>query len=106
MVGLGCFGLGAAYYLQSRGLKVAGFEKASESGIIGSGTVGHGRIWRYLHNEKRYDFMQQESVEIFRELEHNTGMEMLKSGGLLYMKPKGHSDIAEFVKYGEHLTAA
>jgi glycine/D-amino acid oxidase-like deaminating enzyme len=54
IVGLGCFGLGTAYYLASKGLKVLGFDKAMESGSIGSGTVGYGRIWRYLHNETRY----------------------------------------------------
>jgi glycine/D-amino acid oxidase-like deaminating enzyme len=92
-VGLGCFGLGAAYYLQRQGLSVLGFDKAPEPGYIGSGTVGYGRIWRYLHNELRYANMQAEAVEIFRELEKNTGMEMLHGGGLLYMKPKGHPDI-------------
>jgi hypothetical protein len=84
---------------------VLGFERNLESGTIGSGTVGHGRIWRYMHNEVRYARMQEEAVEIFRELERNTGLEMLKGGGLLYMKPKGHPDIKEFMKYGEHLTA-
>lgn len=54
VIGLGCFGLGAAYYLSKQGLKVLGFDKATESGAIGSGTVGYGRIWRYLHNEERY----------------------------------------------------
>lgn len=30
---------------------------------------------------------------------------MLMGGGLLYMKPIGHPDIKEFVKYGELLSA-
>ena len=50
--------------------------------------------------------MQAEAVEIFRDLERSTGLEMLHGGGLLYMKPKGHPDIAEFVKYGELLSAS
>jgi glycine/D-amino acid oxidase-like deaminating enzyme len=50
--------------------------------------------------------MQAEAVEIFRELEKKTGTEMLHTGGLLYMKPVGHPDIQEFMKYGEKLTAA
>ena len=49
--------------------------------------------------------MQEEAAEIFRELEQKTGMEMLHGGGLLYMKPVGHPDIKEFVKYGELLSA-
>jgi len=105
VVGLGCFGLGAVYYLQSQGLKVYGFDKAPASGVLGSGTVGNGRIWRYLHNEERYAKMQTESAEIFSQLSQATGLEMLRGGGLLYMKPVGHSDIKEFVKYGELLSA-
>lgn len=50
--------------------------------------------------------MQEEAAEVFRELEKNTGKEMLHPGGLLYMKPKGHPDIQEFMKYGELLSAA
>lgn len=106
IVGLGCFGLGTAYYLSRQGYKVLGFDQALEPGSIGSGTVGYGRIWRYLHNELRYANMQAEAVEIFRELEKKTGMEMLHTGGLLYMKPVGHPDIQEFMKYGERLSAA
>ena len=83
-----------------------GFDRAHEPGALGSGTVGHGRIWRYLHNEPRYARMQEEAAEVFRELEAATGAEMLKDGGLLYMKPRDHPDLLEFKKYGEHLTAA
>jgi hypothetical protein len=49
--------------------------------------------------------MQGEAVEIFREIETKTKTEILKGGGLLYMKPKGHPDIQEFMKYGELLSA-
>ena len=54
VVGLGCFGLGTAYYLAMNGYKVLGLDKALDTGAIGSGSVGYGRIWRYLHSEKRY----------------------------------------------------
>ena len=50
--------------------------------------------------------MQKEAEEVFRELEVKTGKEILKRGGLLYMKPKGHPDLDQFVKYGELLSAA
>lgn len=106
IVGLGCFGLGTAYYLASKGMKVLGFDKLKEPGMLGSGSVGNGRIWRYLHSEPRYAKMQEEAAEIFRELEKKTGMEMLRGGGLLYMKPVGHPHIQEFMKYGERLSAA
>lgn len=85
VVGLGCFGLGATYYMSKQGLKVIGFDKAHKPGAIGSGSVGHGRIWRYLHTEERYYQMQRESEEIFREMERSSGKELLHKGGLLYM---------------------
>ena len=106
IVGLGCFGLGAAYYMSKQGLKVLGFDKAHKPGAIGSGSVGNGRIWRYLHNEERYYRMQLESEDIFREVERKTGQELLHKGGLLYMSKKGHPDFKEFSKFGPIMSAA
>lgn len=54
IVGLGCVGLSTAYYSSLKGLKVLGFERYANSGALGSGSAGHGRIWRYMHTEKRY----------------------------------------------------
>ena len=76
-----------------------GLEKNHEPGAIGSGSVGHGRIWRYMHSETRYASMQRESIDIFKEVEKKTGNKILLGGGLLYMKPQGHKDIEEFLKY-------
>ncbi|CDW89687.1 n-methyltryptophan oxidase [Stylonychia lemnae] len=106
VVGLGCFGLGATYYMSKMGLKVIGFDQAHKPGAIGSGSVGYGRIWRYLHAEDRYCQMQKEAEEIFKEVENKTGKEILHGGGLLYMKKKDHPELNELQKYGERLTAA
>jgi len=84
---------------------VLGFDQNHGPGVVGSGTVGYGRIWRYLHNEDRYCEMQKEAEEIFKEVEGKIGKKILDGGGLLYMKPIGHPDIKEFVKYGELLSA-
>lgn len=69
VIGLGCFGLGATYYMSKQGLKVLGLERYETSGALGSGSAGYGRIWRYMHTEERYAKMMEESVEIFKEIE-------------------------------------
>ena len=73
IVGLGCFGLGAAYYLSKQGLSVMGFDMSHAPGVVGSGSVGYGRIWRYLHTEERYKEMQTEALEIWKEVEKQIG---------------------------------
>lgn len=103
---MGCFGLGAAYYLQKQGLRVLGFDKAHGPGTLGTGSVGYGRIWRHLHCEDRYCAMQKEAEEIWREVEKATGQEILHPGGLLYMKKIGHPDLEVLNKYGVRLSAA
>jgi sarcosine oxidase len=77
IVGLGCFGLGTAYYLSKMGQKVLGLERNNDSGLIGSGSTGYGRIWRLCHNEDRYMHMQLEALEIWRDIEKVTGQELL-----------------------------
>lgn len=106
IIGLGCFGLGAAYYLSRQGMKVLGFDKAHGPGVIGSGSLGHGRIWRYLHTEDRYCEMQKESEEIFKEVASKTGNNVLHPGGLLYLKRQGHPELNVLERYGERLSAA
>lgn len=94
-MGLGCFGLGAAYIMSREGLKVLGFDKAHCPGVIGSGSIGHGRIWRYLHTEERYCDMQKEAEEVFKELGKKTGKDYLPKQGLLYLKKIGHPELEE-----------
>jgi sarcosine oxidase len=77
IVGLGCVGLSTAYYCSKQGLRVLGLERYSNSGSLGSGSAGYGRIWRYMHTEDRFAKMQEEAMEIWRELEHSTGKSIL-----------------------------
>jgi sarcosine oxidase len=72
IVGLGCFGLGTAYYLSKMGLKVLGLDRSHEAGTMGSGSTGYARIWRHLHAEKRYFDMQMEAIEMWKEIEKAT----------------------------------
>ena len=93
IVGLGCYGLGAAYELSKKGLKVIGFDRAYAPGALGSGSVGYGRIWRHYDPEDRYTEMMKESEAIFREVEKKTGVEILQSSGMLYIRKKDHPDL-------------
>ena len=105
IVGLGCVGLATAYELSKNGYKVLGLERFEQSGAIGTSSVGYGRIWRFMHTEPRYAQMQEESIEIFREIEQKTGQEILNKCGLLYLKKPDTWEFKELAKYGEILTA-
>lgn len=95
IVGLGCFGLGAAYYLSKQGLKVLGFDKAPFSGSFVSGSVGDTRVWRYMDADERYYRMMLESEEIFREVEEKIGEPILIRAGSLWMKRRSDPDLDE-----------
>ena len=53
-------------------MKVLGLDKSRDSGLIGSGSTGTGRIWRHMHNEDRYYKMQLEAIDIWRQIEKET----------------------------------
>lgn len=69
IVGLGCVGLSTTYACTKRGLSVIGFEKHSDTGVIGTASYGHTRIWRVAHGEKRYNDMQEEALQLWEEIE-------------------------------------
>ena len=69
IVGLGCVGISTAFNATKQGLKVIGFERHADTGAIGTASYGLTRIWRTSHNEKRYNDMQEEALEIWREME-------------------------------------
>ena len=93
IVGLGCYGLGAAYELSKKGLKVIGFDRAYAPGVLGSSSVGYGSAWSNLDPEDRYAEMMKESEVIFREVEKKTGVEILQESGQLYIRRKDHPDL-------------
>ena len=82
---MGCIGLSTAYYLTSKGLKVLGLEKFSNSGSIGTSSFGDTRIWRFSHSDDRYTNMMGEALEIWREVEQKTGKELIVKTGLLWV---------------------
>lgn len=96
IVGLGCVGISTAFSCTKQGLKVIGFERHADTGSIGTASYGHTRIWRTSHNEKRYNEMQEEALEIWREMEQRTGKTILHNTGLLWvLHPK--SQLYQFV---------
>ncbi len=67
------------------GFKTIGFERHSDSGAIGTASYGWTRIWRTSHDDKRYNDMQEEAIEIWREIEKRSGKEILVKTGLLWL---------------------
>eukprot|EP00347_Sterkiella_histriomuscorum_P017703 403348322 len=96
IVGLGCVGISAAYYLSKMGLKVLGIEKYGEPGSIGTSSYGFTRIWRLSHYEQNFTDMQAEALEIWREIEQKSGQELLRKTGMFWAAPY-NSDVYKFV---------
>ena len=66
-------------------MKVLGLEKYKDSGALGTCSYGPTRIWRLSHNDDRYTKMMEESLEIWREIEKESGKELLVKTGLLWV---------------------
>ena len=89
IVGLGCAGLGAAFYLSRMGLKVLGLERNYSSGAFGTSSCGETRIWRRSNPEKMDVEMMDESLALWKEIERETGEKiMIKTGMLIFGNPE------------------
>ena len=97
IVGLGCVGIGAAYNLSKQGMKVLGFEKHPDSGCLGTASYGLTRIWRTSHDDERYNQMQEEALELWREIEQKSGKEIILTTGMLWVVRDG-SELLEFLR--------
>jgi sarcosine oxidase len=73
IIGLGCVGISTAFQCTKQGLKVIGLERHADTGSIGTASYGHTRIWRTVHDDVRYNEMQREALETWREIEQRTG---------------------------------
>lgn len=106
IVGLGCVGISTAFNCTKQGLKVIGFERHDDTGAIGTASYGTTRIWRTSHDESRYNQMQMEALEIWREIETRTNKQILHKTGMLWIVHP-ESAVYKFVsleKDGERLT--
>jgi sarcosine oxidase len=89
IVGLGAMGASAAYQLAKRGAKVLGIDRFSPPHDKGS-THGGTRITRLAIGEgAQYTPLVMRSHEIWRDIERQTGAELLtQCGGLFISSPK------------------
>ena len=90
IVGLGAMGSAAAYQAAKRGAKVLGIDRFSPPHQFGS-THGETRVTRRAIGEGSfYSPLAIRSYEIFREIEQQTGSDLLTiTGGLVISKPNG-----------------
>ncbi|MBT3783581.1 N-methyl-L-tryptophan oxidase [bacterium] len=89
VLGLGAMGSAAAYQLAREGVSVLGIDQFSPPHIYGS-THGDTRITRQAIGEgEQYSPLSLRSYEIFREIENQTGTNLLKvTGGLILSSAK------------------
>ena len=84
--------MAASYYCTKMGLKVLGIERFNDTGSIGTSSYGFTRIWRMCHPDLKYNQMQQEAIDIFKEIEERTKKQILVKSGFVWIGPKEHPD--------------
>src|SRR5260221_5555937 len=89
VLGLGAMGAAATYQLAKRGAKVLGIDQYAPPHELGS-THGDTRITRIACGEgPEYSAFARRSHEIWRELEAETGMDLLTQNGFLAISGGG-----------------
>ena len=89
VIGLGAFGSATAFQLAKRGAKVLGIDRFAPPHKFGS-SHGETRITRLACGEGAvYTQFARRSHEIWRELERETGEQLLVQNGLLVISGKG-----------------
>jgi sarcosine oxidase len=90
VLGLGAVGSAAVYQLRKRGAAVLGIDQFKPPHEFGS-THGDSRITRIACGEGlEYSALASRSHEIWRELERETGAELLTQNGLVVIAGEGH----------------
>lgn len=94
VIGLGAMGSAASYQLAKKGVKVLGIDRFSPPHKFGS-THGDTRVTRQAIGEgSQYVPLALRSYEIFREIESQTGEDLLTlTGGLIMSNPKGNANL-------------
>ncbi len=88
VVGLGGIGSAAAYWLARRGASVIGLEQF-ELGHVRGESHDHGRIFRLSYHDPRYVRLAQAALASWREVEAESGEELILSSGGLDFCPAG-----------------
>jgi sarcosine oxidase len=86
VVGAGLIGLSTAWHLARRGREVAVLERATV-GHAGGGSHGSGRIFRLGYDDPRYVEMAKLALPLWRELEAESGTELLTTTGQITFGP-------------------
>ncbi len=87
VVGLGAMGSAAAYQLASRGLRVLGLDAHEQGHTLGS-SHGESRIIRMAYMEHPdYVPLLRRAYELWREVEAQAGVELLRQTGGLFLGP-------------------
>lgn len=82
VVGAGVMGLASAWALRRAGLDVTVLEQYEVGHACGS-SHGASRIFRFAYSETEWVALAQEALPLWRELEHESGTEVLSLTGLL-----------------------
>lgn len=93
VVGLGAMGAAAAHHLSRRGLSVLGLEQFEPGHAMGS-SHGRSRVIRKAYFEDpRYVPLLHRAYELWRELERESGEQLLHLPGCLNLGPRDHACI-------------
>jgi sarcosine oxidase len=99
VVGAGVMGLATARVLARRGEDVTVYEQFALGHARGS-SHGASRIFRLSYVEDSWIELAQRSYELWRELERETGAQLLKLNGLLDAEEDAAARIAAFDRHG------
>src|SRR3712207_1355480 len=89
VVGVGAMGSATAYYLARRGKRVLGLERYSIPHTMGS-SHGYTRIIRLAYYEHpSYVLLLQRAYELWREIQHRVGEQLLYITGSIDAGPEG-----------------
>jgi sarcosine oxidase len=99
VVGAGVMGLASARALAQRGEDVTVYEQHTLGHNHGS-SHGASRIFRLSYLEDRWIALAQRAYELWRELETETGAQLLKLNGLLDAEANTAARIAAFDRHG------
>lgn len=93
VVGAGIVGTCAAWRLAAAGARVTVFERFALDHDRGS-SYGDSRIVRRFYDDPRYTRLMTHAYPLWRELERESGRELLLTAGGLYIAPQDHPRLA------------
>ncbi len=89
VIGAGCMGSAAAYHLSKAGAKTLVIERFSRGHTFGS-SHGNTRIIRLVYDKPFYTELMKSSYACWRDLECESGRELLFTTGSVTVAPVGH----------------